>query len=313
MKFIEPKVELWEQGADMDAIWSHIARCVRVCYQSTPKNNNENDEQFVKRVILSHEPANSVANHLAMLEHGTIYLTFLRYDHIDDYNFYNINKYSKAIKKTPNGKTIYDQVAYITTNLRVLIENNRLNDLQWLSEPTWHERRYTFCFTTNIGVSREFNRHRVNSIAEESTRFCNYSKKNDGQINIGLPVWLLDGDLDRLNKFNSSDWLAAITQIAESSYDGIGELKYNVDYYGAALYFCNICYNKLIERGWLPQQAREVLPLATKTQLVHTAFESDWRHFIALRSEGVSGKPHPNAKLLGDQVAEILNKLLEVK
>jgi len=303
MKFIEPKVEFWQQGTDMDAIWKHIARCVRVCYQSTPKNDNENDEAFVKRVILSHEPANSIANHLAMLEHGTIYLTFDKLDHLDDYNFYKYNKYSKAIVKDGDN-TLY--VAYITTNLRVLIENNRLNDLQWLSEPTWHERRYTFCFTTNIGVSREFNRHRVNSIAEESTRFCNYSKKNNGEINYGIPQWLLEIK-DNINEYPST--LADLCQDIYGQGTFVQDAWFDLDYYMFALKACEFAYNGLLKKGWLPQQAREVLPLATKTQLVHTAFESDWRHFITLRSVGVSGKPHPNAKILADKVKEILLKL----
>ena len=302
MKFIEPKVEFWQQGTDMDAIWSHIARCVRVCYQSTPKDPNENDEAFVKRVILSHEPASSPANHLAMLEHGTIYLTIPK--HLDEAYHYGFDRFSKVIEPT-GGK-----VECITTNLRVIIERGYLDDLQWLSEPTWHERRYTFCFTTNIGVTREFNRHRVNSIAEESTRYCNYSKKNDGQINIGLPAWLLD------NKDDIESYYPTLHDLCQDIYTQGSFIDENweaIDYYMFALKSCEFAYLSLIKKGWIPQQAREVLPLATKSQLVHTAFESDWKHFIALRSKGVSGKPHPNAKLLGDQVAEILNKLLEVK
>jgi len=309
MKFIEPKVELWQQGTDMDAIWKHIARCVRVCYQSTPKNDNENDEAFVKRVILSHEPANSVANHLAMLEHSTIYLHVV-HDAADEYevcSFYRMNKYSKMICKEVNNVMHH----FITTNLRVIIENYREHDLQYLCEPTWHERRYTFCFTTNIGVSREFNRHRVNSIAEESTRYCNYSKDKFGnEITYGIPQWLLEIK-DHINEYPST--LVDLCQDVYGQGPFVESIWFDLDYYMFALKACEFAYNGLIQKGWLPQQAREVLPLATKTQLVHTAFESDWRHFIALRSKGVSGKPHPNAKLLGDQVAEILNKLLEVK
>ena len=60
----------------------------------------------------------------------------------------------------------------------------------------------------------------------------------------------------------------------------------------------------LIRKGWKPQQAREVLPLATKTQLIHTAFVDDWKHFFALRADGVSGPPHPNAKLVAEPLKE---------
>ena len=310
MEFVLPTYEIWEQGNTLEDIWAHIARCTRVCYQSEKKDDNETEEEFVKRVILRNEPWNSDANHLAMLEHGTVYL-YICPDERDKFIYkyrYENNKYSHVdyYINTMNC-IIKDSPLFITTNLRVLIENGWLDDLEFMVSPNEQfARRITVSFTTNIGVTREFNRHRVNSIAEESTRYCNYNKRNDGQLKIGLPAWLLDDDLERLNKINNNnaDWLSIIAQIAESSYDGVGELKYDVDYYGAALYFCNICYNKLIERGWKPQQAREVLPLATKSQLIHTAFISDWEHFFRLRADGVSGAPHPNASLLAKPLKE---------
>ena len=317
MNLIEPSVAIWNQHlieeVDKDAIlsnlWAHIARCTRVCYQSEKRNCDETEEEFVKRVILAHKPENSEANHLAMLEHGTVYLKFYDNDFKEYKNpgsKYAYNKYSNAVYSHD-----YD-CWYVTTNLRVLVEHGWLNHLQYICSPTEHHaKRVTVSFITNIGVTREFNRHRVDSIAEESTRYCNYSKKNNGELNIGLPAWILDEDLKRLNYINNNnaDWLSIIAQIAESSYDGVGELKYDIDYYGAALYFCNICYNKLIERGWTPQKAREVLPLATKSQLIHTAFVDDWKHFFKLRAIGVSGAPHPNAKLVAvPLMEEFINK-----
>jgi hypothetical protein len=53
-------------------------------------------------------------------------------------------------------------------------------------------------------------------------------------------------------------------------------------------------YLKLINSEWQPQQAREVLPLCTATEIIHTAFASDWKHFFDLRYYGTTGKPHPN-------------------
>ena len=75
-------------------------------------------------------------------------------------------------------------------------------------------------------------------------------------------------------------------------------------WYFYALQTAEYCYNALIRKGWKPQQAREVLPLATKSQLIHTAFVDDWKHFFALRAEGVSGPPHPNARLLAKPLKE---------
>ena len=48
MELIKPSVEIWEQGTTLEDMWKHIARCTRVCYQSTPKNDEETDEEFVK-------------------------------------------------------------------------------------------------------------------------------------------------------------------------------------------------------------------------------------------------------------------------
>lgn len=308
MKLIRPNAELWEQGYTMNDIWKHIAKCTRVCYQSTPKKENEDDEDFVRRVIFRNKPDWSEANHLAMLEHGTVYL-FVPAEAYNEYeicSFYKQNKYSIMICKEKSKNYINH---YITTNLRVLVENNRMRDLEYLCDPTiHHEHRYTICFTTNIGVSREFNRHRVNSIAEESTRFCNYNKKNDGQITSVLPTWLLtEENLPYIESHQNDELSSYCQEYLNGNNDINPECWDDMDFYLFALKVSEYCYNMLIKKGWIPQQAREVLPLATKTQLIHTAFGSDWQHFIKLRSEGVSGAPHPNAKVLGDMVKKLLN------
>ena len=66
-------------------------------------------------------------------------------------------------------------------------------------------------------------------------------------------------------------------------------------------------YMNLLKMGWTPQQARRVLPLDLHTELVHTAYEDDWQHFIDLRSIGTTGKPHPDMKLIGDMINEKIN------
>ena len=299
MNLIIPSVEIWNQHLiqeiDKDAIlsnlWAHIARCTRVCYQSEKRNCDETEEEFVKRVILAHKPENSEANHLAMLEHGTVYLKFYD-DCFEEYknpgSKYAYNKYSNVVYSHD-----YD-CWYVTTNLRVLVEHGRLDDFLYICSPTEHHtKRVTVSFITNIGVTREFNRHRVDSIAEESTRYCNYSKKNYGQLNIALPAWL--------------NWNEQIINDGDFEKSGNGSEDSKV--YIEALLHAEQAYNKLIKLGWKPQQAREVLPLATKSQLIHTAFVDDWKHFFKLRAIGVSGAPHPNAKLVAvPLMEEFINK-----
>ena len=316
MELIKPSVEIWEQGTALEDMWKHIARCTRVCYQSTPKNNGETDEEFVKRVILRPDSSTGGLNfdkiHGAMLEHGTIYLA-IPYEDFETlshyrgcagkYNEVEFTKYSKVtmMRGTHN---------YVTTNLRVIYENGWLYDLKYLCVPTeYHAKRVTVSFTTNIGVTREFNRHRVNSIAEESTRYCNYNKRNDGQIKIGLPAWLLDDEnMEYVERHMDDDLYSYCEDIVDKTAIGANGWC-DIDYYLFALTCAEFCYNNLIAKGWKPQQAREVLPLATKSQLIHTAFIDDWKHFFALRADGVSGPPHPNAKLVAEPLKQEFIKL----
>src|SRR5574344_2461419 len=208
-----------------------------------------------------------------------------------------------------------DKYAYVTTLFRSLVEHGWLDDLKYLCEPTeHHQRRITLKFTTNIGVTREGNRHRVNSIAEESTRYCNYTKKFGGEINICKPSWIQDAiEIDVLKERTNQDWAGTISQICNSELDGHGMFDNPIEYYGASLAFANICYNNLIRLGWQAQQAREVLPLGTKSDIVYTAFASDWKHWFDLRLFGVTGKPHPNMKEVADMAYNVLceNNLLE--
>ena len=304
MELSKPSAEIWEQGTTLEDIWKHIAKCTRVCYQSTPKNNGETDEEFVERVILRPDSSTGELNfdkiHGAMLEHGTVYLTLKTICPDDEgynlYEKYRYNKYSKAIVK--------QGFVCITTNLRVLYENDWLEDLDYITSPTkYHIRRVTVSFTTNIGVTREFNRHRVNSMAEESTRYCNYHlDKFKNSITFALPSWI---------DINETEIQACRTAEVES--DMYADMRVNmelsdnwntIDWYLYALSTSALAYKKLIQLGWKPQQAREILPLATKSQLIHTAFIDDWKHFFALRADGVSGPPHPNAKLVAEPLKQ---------
>lgn len=289
MKVIKPSVEIWEQENGINGMWKHIARCTRVCYQSErKKNSKETDEEFVRRVILHAKPDHSEANHLEMLEHGTVYLTIpaTTTENIMFINALIPNKYSRWRRDFDD--KYFKNTYHITTNFRVLVENGLLGALKHICIPNEnHYRRVTACFITNIGVSRELNRHDVNSKAEESTRYCNY----ENNLQIGPPAWLTN-EQDDLSKVPIDGFARDIvTNRVENMWDAW-------DYYWFALKATEFSYNNLIRLGWKPQKAREVLPLATKTQLVHTAFVDDWQHLFRLRGEGISGAPHPNVKPL---------------
>ena len=283
MKLIKPSFEILEQGFSLDDIYQHIELCGRTCYKSTDKITKDSAKPFVNRMINS--------KHYAMLEHGTVYLT-MPMDSIipieaNGWGKYIKNPYSKGFKLY----TINDQrrVA-ITTNLRVLIENGWLDDLKYLCEPTeYHIKRITVRFICNRQVSHEFVRHRVFSFAQESTRYCNYTKdKFNGELTFIQPCWIdeeyVPGEYDRSEQF------IILTEMLE-----------NVE----------STYNFMINSGWKPQQAATVLPNALKTELIMTGFadETGWKHFFDLRAKGTTGTPHPQAKELAESLMkEFINR-----
>ena len=162
MKLIESKAELVLQQEGLEGVYKQIEFCGRTCYKSEDKITETSAKEFVDRMIKS--------GHGAMLEHGTIYLKFTAITHSFGRGYlgglkYRDNLYSKVVLSKE------DTTQYVTTNLRVLVENGWLEDLKYICKPTqYHEKRYTMRFVTDRGVSHELVRHRVFSFAQESTR-----------------------------------------------------------------------------------------------------------------------------------------------
>ena len=162
MRLIKPSFEIWNQGEGLEGVYKQIERSGRVCYKSEDKITETSAKEFVERMIKS--------GHGAMLEHGTIYLYLPPYSSIT-FHKYRDNKYSKYKEVRETEVSSPKIHKYVTTNLRVLVENEWLDDLQYLCEPTeYHEKRTTVKFICDRGVSHEFVRHRVFSFAQESTR-----------------------------------------------------------------------------------------------------------------------------------------------
>lgn len=276
MKLINPSVELITQAPGLEGIYKQVERVGRVCYKSEDKITEDSSKPFVDRMIKS--------GHGAMLEHGTIYLFIPWNEYYDKKTIkYLYNKYSVS-----NG--VKDVGVYITTNLRVLVENGWLDDLKYICEPTeFHERRVTVHFVCDRGVSHEFVRHRVMSFAQESTRYCNYSKnKFNNELTFIIPVWV---NTNCPNK--------------EQEGPSVASMKWST-----AMLNAESSYKVLLEMGWTPQQARAVLPNSLKTELVVTGFTSDWNHFFDLRYRGTTGAPHPDAKQVASMAHDLMLKEL---
>lgn len=282
MKLIKPSFEIWEQPSGLEGVYKQIERVGRICYKSEDKITEDSAKSFVDRMIKS--------GHGAMLEHGTVYLkVFNVIENSELIDKYKSNKYSVVKEGTEvyncHGDILYGSCKCITTNYRVLVENGWLDDLKYICKPTeFHEKRITVHFVCDRGVSHEFVRHRVMSFAQESTRYCNYSKDKFGnELTFIQPCWLDDERLKLYGPYH--------TVIRDKSLESI---------FIASLNNAEKDYIDLIDLGWKPQEARAVLPNSLKTELVVTGFVSDWNHFFDLRARGTTGAPHPQAKELAE-------------
>lgn len=302
MKIIEPSVEYWPQKTGMRGAEEIMTKAARICYDSIPRKD-ESDSDFLTRVIL--KPAQKkdgsydiLKLHGGILEFGTMYYTIctgaptMDADYMKKMNlvsFFRKNPYSNVSAfdtyKDVQGLKLPYTMYCITVNMRVIVENKlKLQDLhEYESEPTeHHKKRYTFHVVTDIGTTRELNRHRASmSIAERSTRYCDYSKsKYEDGISFIKPSWF---ESDTTKPGNA----LFKTSLKETEAE----------------------YMYLRKAGWSAEKARQILPLCTTTEAVYCAYEDDWRHFLALRSsDAVSGKPHPNMIVVADKIKELLDK-----
>lgn len=137
-------------------------------------------------------------------------------------------------------------------------------------------------FVVDRGISHELVRHRVASFAQESTRYCNYGKDDFGnEVTFILPNYLEVGTKSYRIWANSM-------QVAEDSYFA------------------------LLSEGLPPEQARAVLPVSLKTEIVMTANLREWRHFLKLRAAGVTGKPHPQMLEVAVPLLNLMQKTIPI-
>lgn len=133
------------------------------CYKSEDKITDNSWEPLLTNI--------KSRGHLSPFEFGTVYLTISNKSPIHDPNFmkimdivkfYSYNKYSRIKKYTGDH---YEIFYYITTNMRVILENDRIDDLQYFTDPTdKHVQRVCFRIVTDRGVTHELVRHRTINI-----------------------------------------------------------------------------------------------------------------------------------------------------
>lgn len=266
---ITSSVQIIPQEPGILGVYKQIEIGGRTAYKSEDRITEDSAIKFVNMLI--------ERGHTAPLEQGTIYLQYLAHcgnlDEIsiyfDLYRRYKTNSYSKVFKRTDDSTG--DSIIYITTNARVIYENEWQNDLLFICEPTeYHEKRITVKFICSRSISHELVRHRAFSFVQESQRYCNYSKDKFGEhVTFIEPSWHTTETYEEDDIFLN----ACIT--AEEK------------------------YFELLNKGYKPQEAREVLPNATKTEVVMTGFVSQWEEFFKLRC---AKSAHPDMQIIANDL-----------
>lgn len=282
MKLIKQSFEFIDQtDFSLVGIKKHIERCARVSYKSEDKITDTSYEKFVNML--------ESRGHDRPLEFGTVYLsrTAQKEDNmawLDKYTYSPWSKFSFGNGSTRiNGKL--RNTIYVTTNYRVIKENHWEDDLQYLCEPTkYHYKRYTVHMILDRGVMDEFRTHVGLSHLAESTRYCNYSKdKFNNEVTFVIPSWcnsLIEGSEQEYSPF-------------EINGDEVEFMN--------ALQNAQNSYLSLLKMGWTPQQARSVLPLGIKSELISCGFEDAWKNFFYRRDA-------PDAHPMAQEIAKPMHK-----
>lgn len=295
MKLIKQSFEFINQtDFSLVGIKKHIERCARVSYKSENKITDTSYEKFVNML--------ESRGHDRPLEFGTVYLsrTSQKEDNMEWLDKYAYNPWSKF--SFGNGSTRINgelrNTIYVTTNYRVIKEHHWENDLQYLCEPTeYHYKRYTAHMILDRGVMDEFRTHVGLSHLAESTRYCNYSKDKFGnEITFIKPCWcnIPEGD------YGTPDYIPdRLPRIGATESGLIDALQY-AEYY----------YFFLLSEGWTPQQARSVLPLSIKSELISCGFEDVWTNFFYRRD---APDAHPMAQEIAKPMHQKFIELTEMK
>lgn len=295
MKLIKQSFEFINQtDFSLVGIKKHIERCARVSYKSENKITDTSYEKFVNML--------ESRGHDRPLEFGTVYLsrTSQKEDNMEWLNKYAYNPWSKF--SFGNGSTRINgelrNTIYVTTNYRVIKEHHWEDDLQYLCEPTeYHHKRYTIHMILDRGVMDEFRTHVGLSHLAESTRYCNYSKDKFGrEVTFIKPCWcnIPEGD------YGTPDYTPDRLPRMGATESGLIDALQYAEYY----------YFFLLSEGWTPQQARSVLPLGIKSELISCGFEDAWTNFFYRRD---ASDAHPMAQEIAKPMHQKFIELTEMK
>ena len=277
MKLIKQSFEILEQkDYSLIGIKKFIERCGRVCYKSEDKITDDSYEKFVNML--------EKRDHARPLEFGTVHLKMTSLD---------FQKFIHSLLTVGMINNIWlnhyhsynEDTVYITTNYRYYLDIVKCfpNVKEYFTDEDneYYPKRYTVHMILNRGVMDEFRTHVGLSHLAESTRYCNYSKdKFNNEITFIIPNW--------------------VDSIKEGTYTKDYEFPpmWGHDNWIDSEWFYAMCeaektYLTMTREYLTPQQAREVLPLSVKSELISCGFKEAWENFFYRRC---AKDAHPMAR-----------------
>ena len=311
MQIIKPSAEYLDP-AQYQGPLQFIEKVGRTCYKSEDRITPESARKFITDLAQK--------GHGAMLEHAFIYMTvtgrFLdmldtmdpkdtRYIHVSGHKFsaslramYDMlensscphNHIWRRLCEAMRGlyPEIFGRCSYDGAMVAIDQDFQDLSRTEFIDkckfDNDWDALReclpHTVLFHVDRGVTHELVRHRPASFAQESTRYCNYSKGKFGtEITVVEPFWVED-DLYKKAAFYA-DWKEGCRQAER-------------------------LYMSMLAHGAVAQEARAVLPQSVKADIILTAVEAEWEHIINLRTYGTTGAPHPDMRRVMLMAAPLL-------
>lgn len=283
MKLINQSFEILEQkDFTIKGIKQFIERCARVSYKSEDKITDTSYEKFVNML--------ESRGHDRPLEFGTVHLKMSVTD-------FNKIRSTLCLNKIYNNQWIkyyyVGDVTYVTTNYRyylnILKIFPKVEKFFTGEDNKYYPKRYTVHMILDRGVMDEFRTHVGLSHLAESTRYCNYSKdKFNNEVTFVIPSWcnsLVEGSKQEYSPF-------------EINGDEVEFMN--------ALQNAQNSYLSLLKMGWTPQQARSVLPLGIKSELISCGFEDAWKNFFYRRC---AKDAHPMAREIAIPLQEKFKEL----
>lgn len=279
MKLIQQSFEILEQtDYSLKGIKQFIERCGRVCYKSEDKITDDSYEKFVNMLINK--------DHARPLEFGTVHLLIPESDFKEAY----ASLVEIGLDNCDWLQYCYYQGSYyVTTNYRYYLDIIKFvpSMQKYFSETysKYYPKRYTVHFIISRGIMDEFRTHVTLSHLAESTRYCNYSKgKFNNELTFIIPNWV---NTHCPNK--------------EQEGPSVPDMEWS-----SAMLNAETSYMNLLKMGWTPQQARDVLPLSVKSELISCGFGSAWNNFFYRRC---AKDAHPMAREIATSLE---NKLKEM-